>query len=440
MDLQPPLGYLITKATTSVLGDGLVATRLPSLVGFGLGCVSLGLFTRRKVGLAGGTVALLVPAVTAGYDYAFEARPYGMLLGTSGLALLCWQATEGPRRSWLALGGLATAVAASVSLHYYGVLLVAPLAIGELLRHRRGEHGRVAVWLAMAAGCLPLAAYLPLMGAASEYSSLFWTRASFAQVPYTYRYFLYPVVLPLLLCVLGLGLSPLLAPDNPPRVRSTPPTPVPDLAVAVVLLLLPVLAVALGFAVGGYRHRYAIPLVLGLGGVVGILAGTSRSLRPAMLLAALAGWLVIRSIGYAVPLWTNSAPDPLARHPMLRVAMREPATRIVLSNDATYTQLTHYGPAVLSRRLSIAMPPRDMDVPRFEDSSERAMRALNRWRPISIEEYATVKARTEPFFVYGDARWLILQLLHDGARVEFVGAGFGQELLRVTLPRQVPSS
>ena len=85
------------------------------------------------------------------------------------------------------------------------------------------------------------------------------------------------------------------------------------------------------------------------------------------------------------------------------------------------------------------MPPRDMDVPRFEDSSERAMRALNRWRPISIEEYATVRRRTEPFFVYGDARWLILQLLHDGARVEFVGTGFGQELLRVTLPRQVPS-
>ncbi len=66
------------------LGDGLLATRLPSLVGFGLGCVCLGLFVRRRVGLAGGTVALLVPSVTAGYDYAYEARPYGLLLGASG--------------------------------------------------------------------------------------------------------------------------------------------------------------------------------------------------------------------------------------------------------------------------------------------------------------------------------------------------------------------
>jgi hypothetical protein len=42
--------------------------------------------------------------------------------------------------------------------------------------------------------------------------------------------------------------------------------PTPELGVSIVLLLLPVLAVAVGFVVGGYRHRYAIPMVLGLGG------------------------------------------------------------------------------------------------------------------------------------------------------------------------------
>src|SRR6185436_10120448 len=159
----------------------------------------------------------------------------------------------------------------------------------------------------------------------------------------------------------------------------------------IVLLLLPVLAVAVGFVVGGYRHRYAIPMVLGLGGVIGLLAGTSRSLRPVTLLAVLVGWLVVRSVGYATPLWSNSPPDPLARHPMLKVAMHQPAVPILLSNDATYTQLRHYGPPELVRRLAIAMPPHDMAVPRFEDSSERAMRALDRWRPIALEEYDTIR-------------------------------------------------
>src|SRR6185503_5945003 len=131
LDLQPPLGYLVTRITTSTLGDGLVAIRVPSLVGFGLGCVCLGLFVRQRVGLAGGTVALLVPSVTAGYDYAYEARPYGMLVGLTGVALLLWQATERPRSRLLAALGLAIALALAVSLHYYGVLLVAPLAVGE---------------------------------------------------------------------------------------------------------------------------------------------------------------------------------------------------------------------------------------------------------------------------------------------------------------------
>ena len=182
-------------------------------------------------------------------------------------------------------------------------------------------------------------------------------------------------------------------------------------------------------------------MVLGLGGVIGLLAGTSRSLRPAMLLAALGGWLVVRSVGYACPLWSNSAPDPLARHPMLRVAMREPAVPILLSNDATYTQLRHYGPPELVRRLAIAMPPHDMAVPRFEDSSERAMRALDRWRPIALEEYTTRQAtrrrHSSCTAMHGGS---ILQLMHDGARVELVGEGFGQQLLRVTLPGQAGRS
>jgi hypothetical protein len=54
--------------------------RVPSLLGFGLGCVCLGLFVSGELAWpAHGRAA--VPSITAGYDYAYEARPYGMLVG-----------------------------------------------------------------------------------------------------------------------------------------------------------------------------------------------------------------------------------------------------------------------------------------------------------------------------------------------------------------------
>jgi hypothetical protein len=434
LDLQPPLSYVITKAQVALTGEGLVATRLPSLVGFAVGCLGMALFVKRRVGVAGGTVALLVPAITTGYEYAYEARPYGLVLGATGIALVCWQAVEEPRWRGPALIGLGVAIAVAISLHYYAVLMLLPLAVGELLRMRRDRGLRLPVWIAMAAGCVPMLAYLPLISAASEYSSLFWTRSSLGQVPYTYRYFLYPTLLPLLLGVIGFGLYRLLVPDNPPQHSSPTRTLMPELGISLALLLLPIVAVGLGFLTGGYRHRYAIPLVLGFGGVVGILSGTSRSLRPAVLLAVLGAWLIGRSALYA-SLLLSGPPDPLQRHPMLHVAVAEPSLPIVLSNDATYTQLNHYGPPGLTRRLSIVMPPRDLSVPRSEDSSERSMRALNRWQPVKIEEYADMIRRRTPFYIYGDARWLTLQVMHDGARVELVGEGYGQQLLRVTWPR-----
>jgi hypothetical protein len=42
---------------------------------------------------------MLFPLITNAYPYAYEARPYGLLLGFCGLSLLCWQsAAEGQSR------------------------------------------------------------------------------------------------------------------------------------------------------------------------------------------------------------------------------------------------------------------------------------------------------------------------------------------------------
>lgn len=430
-DLQPPLGYLLTRLSVTAFGDGLVAARLPSLVGFLVGSLAIGLLVRRDAGTVAGTVAMLVPSVTAAYDYAYEARPYGVVLGAAGLSLLAWQLAGIPRLRLHATIGLAVTLAAGVSLHYYAALLVLPLAVGELVRSSTTRERRPAVWVALVIGLLPLAAYAPLMSAASSYGELFWTRASLAQLPYTYRYFLLPIVLPLVLFLLALAARSVRVGAS--DADNATPTPAPTLALLLAMLMLPLAGLLLGSAVGGYRHRYVIPMVLGLAGVAALLIAPARD-AARVLVVVLSLWLAGRGATHARPL-LGPPPELLARHSALRLALSEPDLPIVVINDALYTQLDHYGTDDLKKRLMIVMPPDEPVVGRFQDSSERAMRALSRWRPIRLVEYDDLSAAGRPYFVYGDKHWLLVQIRSDGAHAEMLGEGFGHTLLRVTPPR-----
>jgi hypothetical protein len=141
-------------------------------------------------------------------------------------------------------------------------------------------------------------------------------------------------------------------------------------------------------------------------------------------------WVVARSASHSAALLQPASPL-LARHTMLQRALGEAGMSIVVINDALYTQLHHYGSEDLRRRLAIVMPPDAPAAGRFQDSSERAMRALARWRPISLIEYRELAARETPFFVYGDNHWLLVELQRAGALVELVGEGYGHTLLRV---------
>jgi hypothetical protein len=433
-DLQPPLGYLLTRLCIETFGEGLVTVRLPSLIGFVVGSIAVGLFVRREAGTVAATVALLVPSVTAAYDYAYEARPYGALFGASGLALLAWQAAAGSgRRRVVAALALAIALAAAVSLHYYAVLLLLPLAAGELARSWPGRRPDFAVWLALAAGALPLAAFVPLMGAAAEYSGLFWTRASLAQIPYTYRYFLIPVVLPLIVFLVAMvALSATGRARSGPRPPREPATAA--LVATVFVLVLPVAGVMLGTVVGGYRHRYVIATVLGIAAAAGMLVRPSRRAASTLMWVLLA-WVLARSASHAVAL-LQPPPELLGRHTMLQRALSEPGVPVIVTNDALYTQLHHYGSPELRRRLAIVMPPEAPAAGRIQDSSERAMRALARWQPISVIEYRSLVEGGTSFFVYGDKHWMLIELRRDGALVELEGEGFGHTLLRVTPRRQ----
>lgn len=148
-DFNPPLFYIITRASEALFGEGQIATRVPEILGFWVLCISLFVFVNRRAGIVAGFMAMILPMLTQAYYYAYEARPHGMVMGFAGLALFCWQthSERSGRRFWLI--GLSLCLLGAFMSHCYALVLLAPFGIAELFRVFRTKRFRWGVWIAL---------------------------------------------------------------------------------------------------------------------------------------------------------------------------------------------------------------------------------------------------------------------------------------------------
>jgi len=180
ISLDPLVYHSLSHIAMRIFGAGAFAQRLPALLGFLLMQVCLFFLVRRIAGERAGAVAAAFPALTASLYYSAEGRPYGLLLGLYALALLCWlvatQEAAAPR--WCALAGLTLAIAATLNTHYFGVLLLLPIAAAELWRtvtHRRLDGSMVA---AILVGASSIAFTRPYMKAAAVFRTHYYNQGS----------------------------------------------------------------------------------------------------------------------------------------------------------------------------------------------------------------------------------------------------------------------
>jgi hypothetical protein len=166
-DFNAPLFYLLTRGAERLFGEGLIATRLPEMVGFWLFCICLFLFVSRHAGVVSGFIAAVFPFFTMAKYYAYEARAHGIILGWCGLALLCWQRNAEGRAKYLWLGGFGLSLVGALLTHIYAVYLLVPFAIVEiynLVQRGRPNWGIIAT-MAFAFALVTLTVYLPLLHA-----------------------------------------------------------------------------------------------------------------------------------------------------------------------------------------------------------------------------------------------------------------------------------
>lgn len=264
-DPNPPLMHLLVQLSTSALGNSGLAIRLPAILAVLLAIVAMWWMLRRWVRPSFAAAGILAFMATRGFDYAYDARSYALLMGFSMGALALWISC-GELTAWRrfsALSGMSFMLAASLSSNYYGVLAFFPLAAGEAVRTLNSRRLRQGVWVAMAIASLPLLAYLPLIRHnIAEFGPHAWNRPHLTMVARSYLELVESIFWP----VLGMALWKLW------KRRPADLIPAPELAAVAVFLLYPILgyAIAIGGA-GMISPRCVVPVCCAFGLAAGVL-------------------------------------------------------------------------------------------------------------------------------------------------------------------------
>ncbi len=440
-DTNPPLFHVLTRTARLVAGPGPLGLRLPEIVGFWLMTVCLYRFVSRSLSPAWGVAAAMLPSLTRAFDYAYEARPYGLILGLCGLSLVCWQQTASTRRGRAWVVALATTLVVAIAIHVYAVFLLVPLAAGEIVRaHLLGRSPWPVLVACGLAGCT-LVVWLPVLRAAGAYSAAFWSPAAFAAIPAFYEGLLAPAVFPIFLVGLLVSVAsvrPWAAHGGGDRIEGqrpgAPRVPAWDAAAAIGLALLPVLVVLSGVLMtGAFIDRYALPAVAGVA-LLFVFAATAAAqprVAVAALLVVLAPWFAARHVAALV---RAARAEPASVISPLLTAGPLP---VVDEDPISFLQVAHYAPPALAGRIYYLADVSEARRLAGADSAERSILALAAISPLQVAPYAGFVHEHPRFLLYTTDRrwsWLRGRLTADRARIELTAHQGREELFVVSMP------
>ena len=431
----PPFFYLTTRASFDIFGVNNLAIRLPAMLGLWVMSACLLVFVARRTSWLPALCAAVFPLVTWAYQYAFEARAYGMVLGFAAVALLSWQSVALGRGRVLWLLSLALSLSAAVSTHYYALFVILPLALGEATRTFINRRIDVGVWAAFAFPAIPLVMHLPLIRAGQAYSGAFWAAPQWVNVPDFYSHLLAPALVGIAAVLVAGIVHAVLVSGERGRVPepSDPALPVAEVMAALGLIVLPlVIVIVAKVATGAFTNRYALSAVLGFAVLAGFGVAAAFRRHPLMrgaAAAALVGWFalsqareLIEPTGFSVPVSQLSIEWP--SRSLTTVARELP---FVVADPHTFTQLSHYGSPELTARIAYLADPALALKHLGHNSVERGMLDLVKpWFRMNVVEFEPFVAEHSRFLIYGDfvelefLNWIVTELQARGLRFELL--------------------
>lgn len=439
-DANPLPFYVVTRWSNLLLGEGPLALRLPAMLDFLALCLCLFRFVSRSCPPLYAWLALLFPFLTPAYFYAYEARPYGLMMGFCGLSLLCWQSAAGPRRR-LALMGLGCSLAAAVCCHFVAVFLLIPLGIGELVRSLKLRRLDMPVWLAMAGVVPPLAVFLPaaLEGAKHLWSCVRWNVNPDALLVLrrTYTWMSQAAGVPALAGLALLGALLAAGRIRRPNADSQPATspPAHEVAAAVALAAAPALIVVLTTLLKSpFVDRYTLNSVAGFALLAGFLAASTLDRRPRTA-AVLTVFLLAYVAGFQLAgiRFLFREPERLAPIQALQSAARDHASPIVIEDVLRYLEFVHHAPSDLKSRLvffhDAAAASRHLGY-----DPAQCLVTLEPYAPLNVKSYSQFVQSHSRFLLWpsGAHSWVVSKLLEDGKHLRIVTRTRDALLIEVT--------
>jgi 4-amino-4-deoxy-L-arabinose transferase-like glycosyltransferase len=445
----PPFFYLVTRAALRLFGVNNVSIRLPEMLAFCGMSACLFVAVRRRTTPLAGLCAALFPLVTAAYAYAFEARSYALVLGFAAAAYLSWQSLAFGKHRPLWLLCLIFSLAAAASSHYYGALVVLPLAAGEIVRSTIRRRIDVAVWIAFPLSLVPLIWHLPLIRAGRAYSGAFWSPPQWVNIPDFYVDLLTPAIVPIVAILVACGVAAaFMNRGRDEGVEARVALPFDDIAAGVGFVVIPIVAViAAKLLTGAFVNRYALPAVIGFSILAGfgVASAFRRSAAMRLLVAvSLCGWFflsgareLIQPTGVTLPVSAASMARPSKW--LDAVPQDKRGLPLVIADPHSFVTLSHYSaPDVKTRLVYLADPDRAL-AHLGANSVERGMLDLVKpWFGMNVVLFEPFVAGHDEFFVYGDfvrlsfLNWIVPELHAQGMRTELLDRAGDDMLLYVS--------
>jgi hypothetical protein len=373
--------------------------------------------------------------------YAGEARPYGLLLGFSGLALLAWRnAVDNPRRPG-ALLLFAGSLAMAASTHAYAIVTVAVFALAEVVRYFRAGRVDLPLFSCFAAALLPLPIYFAGLKTAHGIVLGPIRRAHWSDFPIFYQHFFHNrIALLVLFGLLAAGLA-LLPRSTKPRAAGFP---FHETVLAGLLAISPVFSITLAvFVTGLYFSRYSIFAIAGIVLLVILLVDAAAPNRQAaslslfILTVFLFGMDQLRDSFNREKILERDAELAIPYH---AVPPGEPL--VIASGLALLPAEMYASDADLARTYYLTDPAASLQYAGSTIFDTIPKLAEFHHFKAHFAGYRAFTSRHKKFFAFGpyvycDA-WQIQKLIDDGARVTQMGRYRGEltdnYLVKVELP------